>query len=190
LQGWHVFPAAGLAVYQDKRRCLVVNGHKGGVFELSQPRYTDSGIFLRRGKKSFSSQWIHTSRFTLYGQELVCKGQFVRVPQQTTLSSFLLFASRLCAPWVKKITRAYLITRAPKSQYFFTRVITPLQQNIRVVDIIENKQQHALRIFYGNADIQTQYVPTARFYHVVASNKNDNQKIKSNERCITLKRFL
>ncbi len=186
--GWHIFPAAGLAVYCDKKKCLVVNGSKGGVFECSQPRYTDSGIFLKKGKKIFSSQWLHTSRFTLRGQELICKGKLVRIPRQTTLSSLSLFASRLFAPWVKKITRAYLIIQAPKSLYSFTRVITPLSEGIKVVDILENKKRHALQIFYGNGEIQTQYVPTARFYHEPI--RPFHQKRKSRKKRITLTRFL
>lgn len=188
-QGWHIFPVAGLAVYRDKRKCLVVNGHKGGVFELSQPRYTDSGIFLKQENKLFSSQWHHTSRFALRGQDLICKGQFVRVPRHTTLSSFLLFASRLFAPWVKKATRAYFITRTHKSKYSFTRLIVPTLQHTTVTDSIENKKRQSLHLFYGNNELQTQYVPTARFYQSV-SNKSDYHKIESKETVITITRFL
>lgn len=145
------FPAAGLLVERDARRCAVAAAHKGGVIKVtdeSGPIYSDTGPMVQ-----FADGTVLVAHLTnpanrvnwdASGRALTIEGHLCRrrVPLMTPLKQigFRLLAltvGRWNSNWLRRLVQKLFITGKPATKATFARTIRFAEDVIEITDAID-----------------------------------------------------
>lgn len=173
------FPEAGLFISSEKNKYFIINGRKGGTFQLftRSSEVKDNGLFIRINGQLATNQWMDATSMSVEKDSIRVTGRFVKVPMEKTLTSLKLIGLRiiLMAFPAKKFLsdriKEYLITKREETAVYVERIISLKEKEIVVEDKIF-PNGHSIEFLSGTKETQAQYVPTARFYSSLCNEPN------------------